>query len=278
MKAYARQFIYDWVPPAAIRAINSLLDLKRQAPYEFIAYEWPLDMQLLGWQANSVNETRERTWDKFLQLTEGQRPLGISENDLSFPMHISIDVHNLYLSFGYCLALACHNKQVLTILDWGGATGNYYIISKKLMPAVKFDYHCADLPSVCEIGRKLLPEVVFYESETWQEIHFDFVFSSSSLQYLKDWRSTVRALVQSSNRYMYITRMPFVVKGKSFVMLQRAKEYGTEYLGWVLNRQEFIRFVEQHGMKLVREFVNHRGPRIKGAPEQNLYMGFLFEK
>lgn len=278
MNAYARQFIFDWVPPAAIRAIKSLLDIKRQAPYEFIAYEWPLDMQLSGWQANSVNETRERTWDKFLQFMEGRGPLGISENDLLFPEYISINVHNLYLSFGYCLALACHNRQVLTILDWGGATGNYYIISKKLMPAVKFDYHCADLPAVCEIGRKLLPEVVFYESETWQKMHYDFAFSSSSLQYLKDWRPTVRALVKSANRYMYITRMPFVITGKSFVMLQRVKEYGTEYLGWVLNRQEFIQFVEQHGMKLVREFVNHSGPRIKGAPEQNLYMGFLFEK
>ena len=277
MKAYARQFIYDWVPPAAIRAINSLLDIIRPAPYEFIAYEWPYDMQLLGWQASSVHEIREQAWAKFLHSMEGKSPLGISKNDLLFPRHINIDTHNLYLSFGYCLGLACHNKQVLTILDWGGATGNYYIISKKLMPAVKFDYHCAELPSVCEIGRKLLPDVVFHESETWQEVHFDFVFSSSSLQYLKDWRPTVRALVQSSNRYMYICRMPFVVTGKSFVMLQRAKEYGTEYLGWVLNREEFIQFVEQHGMKLVREFVNNGGPRIK-APELNLYMGFLFEK
>jgi hypothetical protein len=197
MKAYARRFIYDWVPPAAIRAINSLRDIIRQAPYEFIAYEWPLDMQLSGWQANSVNETRERAWDKFLQLMEGQGSLGISENDLLFPEHISINVHNLYLSFGYCLALASHHKKVLSVLDWGGATGNYYIISKKLMPAVKLDYHCVDLPSVCKIGRKMLPEVAFYDNETWQKMHFDFVFSSSSLQYLKDWRTTVKALVQS---------------------------------------------------------------------------------
>ena len=267
----------DWVPPAAIRFARALLDIIRTAPYEFSGYSWPHDIQLKGWQA-AVQENREQVWQGFVASLAGNGPLGVSERELRFPYHVNINLQCLYLAFGYALGLACDSKQEVSVLDWGGGTGNYYLVSKALMPETTFTYHCADLPSACAYGRKLLPDVVFHESDTWQGTKFDLVFSSSSLQYLEDWRPTVESLIKSSNRYLFITRMPFVMTGESFVMIQRAACYGTEYLGWVLNRQEFIQFVEQQGMKLVRQIVNHAGPRIKKAPELNLYMGFLFEK
>jgi putative methyltransferase (TIGR04325 family) len=278
MNASTKDFIYNWIPPAAINVIKSLFDIFRPAPYEFVSYTWPQDWCLKGWQADGVHETREKEWQTFLSSMQGNGTLGISENELLFPKYVNTNLQSLFLSYGYCLGLACHNKQNVTVLDWGGATGNYYVVSRKLIPNVSLAYHCADLSSVCYTGRKLLPEVVFDDNETWRGMKFDFVFSSSSLQYLEDWRPTVAALIQSTNKYLYITRMPFILKGKSFVIIQRAVCYGTEYLGWVLNRHEFIQFVENRGMKLIRQFVNHAGPRIKGAPEQNLYMGFLFEK
>ncbi len=273
-----KNLVRDLVPPAAIRLANSILDIMRPSSYEFIGYSWPHGMPLKGWHSVKVQENRQQIWDTFLSSMEGNGFLGLSENALLSPRYVNIDLQNLYLSFGFILGLACQKKQSVTVLDWGGGAGNYYVISRKLFPKIIFNYHCADLPPACVTGRKLLPEVIFHDTETWMEMHFDLVFSSGSLQYLEDWRPTVAALIDSSNQYLYITRMPFVNTGRSFVMIQRAACYGTEYLGWVLNRQEFIQFVEQQGMKLIRQFVNHAGPRIKGAPEQNLYMGFLFEK
>lgn len=277
MKDHIRDFIYDWMPSAVIRSVKSLLASIRTAPYEFIGHKWPVNVVLRGWQANGVNKARETTWKHFSQSMEGTHPLGISETDLFSHHQINTDVQSLYLSFGYCLGLACHRKEALKVLDWGGGTGNYYIISRKLFPMVKFDYSSADLPSICKTGRTLLPNVTFYEDNSWYGKNFDFVFSSSSIQYLKDWRPTLRALIQSTCQYLYITRMPFVT-GRSFVFVERAKGYNTEYLGWAINKPEFVSFVKQNGMKLVREFVNHPGPLIKGAPERNLYMGLLFEK
>jgi putative methyltransferase (TIGR04325 family) len=278
MSIHIKNIARDWVPPAAIRIANTIIDVMRPSTYEFIGYSWPQGMQLKGWNADSVQENRQQSWDMFVSSMEETSLLGLSEDDLLFPRHINIDTQSLYLSFGYCLGLACQKKQTVSVLDWGGGVGNYYVISRKLFPEVIFTYHCADLPLACSMGRKLLPNVIFHDAETWNEMQFDLVFSSSSLQYLEDWRSTVDSLIKSSDNYLYITRMPFVIVGRSFVMIQRAVCYGTEYLGWVLNRDEFVQFVEQRGMKLVRQFVNHSGPRIKHAPEQNLYMGFLFEK
>lgn len=278
MIASVRSLVYDCVPPAAIRLANRILDMVRPAHFEFVGYTWSDRLPARGWEAEGVKQNRERTWNPFVSSLSRTTLLGISEEDLRFPRAVNTNLQSLYLSYGYCLGLACRHSSKAMVLDWGGSTGNYYLVSKQLLPEVDFTYRCAELPAACAIGRTLLPAVVFDEDESWKKLRFDFVFSSSALQYLDDWRPTVDALVQSSKRYLYITRMPFVITARSFVAIQRVKSYRTEYLGWVLNRSEFVQFIEGRGMRLVRQFVNHAGPRIRGAPEPNLYMGFLFEK
>jgi putative methyltransferase (TIGR04325 family) len=278
MKPRIRNFARDYLPPAAVRLASGLLDSFRGAAFQYVGSSWPRDLKLEGWAAEGVQDNREQTWRAFRSSIEDTTLLGISEASLRFPGVVSIDVQSLYLAYGYCLGLACRTKSNATVLDWGGSVGNYYLIARRLFPEVAFEYTSVDLPAACAAGRKLLSDVTFCDDSSWQSAEFDFVFSSSSLQYLEDWRPTVAALVQSSKRYLYITRMPFVISGKSFVALQRVKEYKTEYPGWILNRDEFVSYIEKHGMKLRTQFVNHGGPRIKDAPEENLYMGFLFER
>jgi len=67
----------------------------------------------------------------------------------------------------------------------------------------------------------------------------------------------------------------------SFVVLQRAgyHGYGTEYLGWVINRGEFLESAGQAGLDLVREFVIGYSHHVAGAPETPVAQsGFLFHK
>jgi hypothetical protein len=64
-----------------------------------------------------------------------------------------------------------------------------------------------------------------------------------------------------------------------FVVLQRAYDYGyrTEFLGWVLNRDELLRVAQHFGLSLVREF-NLPWPRaIDRAPETVGDSCFLFK-
>ncbi len=278
MNSKLKYLLLQWLPPGFINIGLSSLDLIRPANYEFVSYEWPKQMDLKGWQAKGVGEEAEKKWAHFLESMKGSQPLGIEKSWLEVPDLLKIHNHNLFISYAYCLSLACRNKCLVSVLDWGGGTGHYSVIAKSVIPDVEFDYHCVDLPSSCKVGRKLLPEVTFHDSDTWQHMTYDFVFSSSALQYLEDWRPTLQSLIKSTKRYLYITRMPFVNKARSFVVVQRVKEYGTEYLGWVLNKHEFIKFAEAQGLTLKREFVNYPGERIRQAPERNIHMGFLFEK
>ena len=74
-------------------------------------------------------------------------------------------------------------------------------------------------------------------------------------------------------------RLPSVLHANSYAFVQRPYVYGynTEYLGWCLNRDEFLQQASSAGMRLVREFVTGEQPFIDNAPEQCLYRGFLFE-
>ena len=66
--------------------------------------------------------------------------------------------------------------------------------------------------------------------------------------------------------------------GGSFVVLQRAYAYGydTEFLCWVLNRDELAAAAAAAGLELVREFVIGDAQYIRRAPAAVEVRGYLF--
>jgi hypothetical protein len=95
---------------------------------------------------------------------------------------------------------------------------------------------------------------------------------------MEDWQNLLQRLAGAARDYLYIAHLPSVQQAPSFVFVQRPYQYGynTEYLAWCLNRTEFLRTAECTGLALVREFVYGHRPFIHGAPEQNMYRGYLF--
>ena len=63
------------------------------------------------------------------------------------------------------------------------------------------------------------------------------------------------------------------------MVLQRAYRYGyaTEFLGWCLNRSEFLEYATRTlGLRLEREFLVDERVEPVGAPESAQFAGFLF--
>jgi hypothetical protein len=75
------------------------------------------------------------------------------------------DEHTQYILFGYVLALAARHKTKVSVLDYGGNLGDYYRLGRALVPDVKLDYHCKELPQVAEAGRRLTPEVTWHTDD-----------------------------------------------------------------------------------------------------------------
>ncbi|HEY7090275.1 MAG TPA: methyltransferase domain-containing protein [Tepidisphaeraceae bacterium] len=232
-----------------------------------------------GWDDRAIAEAQAKHWPTLARNVEGTGPLGVAH----FPWCLGREDrihHNIMMSYGYVLARAARNKDAISILDWGGGVGHYCLYSKALLPEVKFDYHCFDVPPMCEVGRKLLPEAHFYSEEAALEGKtFDLVISSSSLHYFENWREAAQKLAAASHDFLYVARLQTVFSAPSFVAVQHAdrKPYG-DLRGWCLNQGELVSCLSDAGMQLLREFVYAKSWAVRGAPEKAETRGFLFRR
>jgi putative methyltransferase (TIGR04325 family) len=281
MKRQLKEVIKLIIPPAIINIVSWLKNLgPSYIEWEYIPEGWDYAKrhpEIKGWNVSNVLETYKKKWPKFAAMVQGTGPLGVV-HESSLTTNEDIDSHNEMMAFGYVLALAARHKDRLSMLDWGGGIGHYYLLSQSLLPGVEIEYHCKDVPVLCEHGAKLFPKQHFYTDERCFERTYDFVLVSASIHYTEDWQTLLKYLAKVTSGYLYIANLPSVQKADSFVFVQRPYQYGynTEYLGWCLNRTEFLQTAKRAGLELVREFIYGHRPFIHGAPEQNRYRGYLF--
>jgi putative methyltransferase (TIGR04325 family) len=240
---------------------------------------WTTNEPASGWNQDSVAVAQEAHWPVLVRNLEGPGPLGVSHLPTR-TRRDSIDDHNIMMSYGYVLARAARSKRRISILDWGGGLGHYYLYSRSLLPEVAIDYHCFDVPVLCRVGRRLQPDVRFHtDANDLTGVTFDLVISSSSLHYFQDWRSVVDTLGRHTGAFLYIARLMTVPRAPSFVVRQYSREgYRTEFLIWFLNRVEVIECVQRCGLRFEREFVFAENWPVENAPEQGQCRGFLFQR
>ena len=235
-----------------------------------------------GWQAEEVAQSYLAKWPQFVEAVTGPGPLGVG-HEVPTGATISRDsipAQNVILAYAYALTRAAAGATALSVLDWGGALGHYYLLARRLFPDLELEYHCRELPAVCRVGRRVLPDVEFHDSDECLDRRYDLVVASNSLQYDEDWPARLGQLASAAQRRLFLTRVPIVRGAASFVTLQRAHAYGydTEYLGWVFNRQDLLVAAGGTGLALEREFTLASDWPIEGTPEAPSEAGFLFAR
>lgn len=245
--------------------------------YEALGSKWPLASDSNpGWEDSGIARTQASRWREWCDFCAGTGPLDIPHEAAS-PSSGDMQFHNIYMTFGYVLALASAGKKEMSILDWGGGLGHYSVLAEALLPDTTIEYHCKDLPAFCEQGAALLPEATFYTGDSCLQRTYDFVIASGSLQCSGNWEEILTGLAKAASGYLYVTRLPVLFESPSTVVRQRTREQGFsgELLGWFLNRQELLAASEAAGMRLVREFFLVQHPAVDGIAEQAQVRGFL---
>ncbi len=185
----------------------------------------------------------------------------------------------MLISFAYVLARAAQWRDRVSVLDWGGGLGHYAVVARAVLPGVGLDWHCREVASVARAGATVNPEVTFHDDDACLDRTYDLVLASSSLQYEPDWKALLRRLAAATSGLLLVTRLPVALEAPSFVILQRAQAYGyaTEYLGWVVSRQELLAEASAAGLVLDRDMLLDAWLSAAGAPEDPIgHRGLLF--
>lgn len=269
-----KQALRAVVPPALLELVD-----RHRSEWSYVGTDWP-DDAVNGWLDPSVAEVQKRHWPYLIDATTGTGPLGVSHLPWRTTRDDPAD-QNVTMSFGYALGLAARGKNRVSILDWGGGLGHYHLYARALLPMVEVDYSCFDLAPICETGAELQPSVRFLSDESdLRGRCFDFVLSSSSLHYSRDWPAVLKLLASTTGQYLYIARLQTIGVKDSFVVKQtpRTAGYAGAYLSWFINRAQLLRSTSECGLRLEREFVFDERWFVPGAPEQGRSWGFLLRR
>ncbi len=246
--------------------------------WEYVPEGWARPTK--GWEVDAVARAYREKWPAYRAAIEAPNPLGVHHETAQVSTG-DVSAHNMLVAFAYVVALAARGRDRLSVLDWGGGLGHYWALARSVVPDLELEYHVKETQAVCVDGHESAPEVVFHEDETCLERTYDLVVASSSLQYAEDWRRLLDRLAAAAGSYLYVARVPVALSAPSFVVLQRAYDYGyeTEYLGWVLNRHEFLAYAAGAGVTPAREFLLDAQFSAAGAPETPVeHRSFLFNR
>jgi len=231
-----------------------------------------------GWEVDAVVHRYVDRLPEFRSLAEGTGPVAVPLTPAVTVGANAVD-QNTLLVLAHALLWAARGRDGVAVLDWGGGFGYASFAARALLPDdVVLGYTCIDLPTIMDAARPIVPEVRFVDEDCAFASRYDLTMSSSAMQYAVDWPGLVARLAAATDRYLLLTDVPFVLHAPSFVVLQRTQTHGidTEYLGWVLNRQELVGTVEATGLHLVREYALGFRPRVHAAPERPRTGAFLF--
>ena len=265
-----------------LRANGRVVVLGRQPDWEVVPEGWrDDDARSRGWDHPSISATQAAKWNGFLAMVAGSSPLGVSPESPPGAAP-SASVHNTLITFAYVLARTALTVGTgrVSVLDWGGGLGQYYHVARAVLPEIELDYTVKDLPVMCRAARSLSPEVAFVEDESCLARGYDLVFASSVLHYARDWPAELARLAAAARQYLFITRLFTAAGVDTFVVVQRPHRHGyhTEYISWVLGRDEFLAAATAAGLALEREVLVDEAPRVQGAPAPVQVRGFLFRR
>ena len=268
-----------FIPPIVIKAAQWAKSLYRQPLLEYAPDGWQTQLDKdrhQGWNVDSVIDTEKAKWDRFCRNLKGPGPLGFSHEHSDLTVIHDTNFHNVHISYAYVLALTAHQKERISVLDWGGSLGHYYLVGKAVLPGVSLDYHVKEVPLMAKAGRQLNPDVNWYDDECCLEREYDLVMLNGSILYSKDWAEKLQKISLSAKKYLFLFRLPVVQNSPTFISIERL--HHSQMLHQQVNQAQLLAVAKKTGMSLVREFVVGTPPYIKNAPEQCQMRGWLLKK
>lgn len=271
-----------FLPPILAKGaskIRNLMGSGMRDSYEYCPDAWERvvrDGNKDGWNVERLVEDEKIRWNAFCCNTKGIGPVGFSHEYEDSSVVNSVYFHNVHMTFGYVLALTAMQRSTATVLDYGGSLGHYHVLAKALLPDLCLDYHVKEVPKMAAMGRRLNPEIHWYENDDCLNRSYDLIMSNGSLDYIQDWKECVRKFGKIASGYVLITRTKIVSNHPTFPAFH-CTPYG-KIAHWQINETELLNVARSSGLKIVRELVVGDPVYTRGAPDRCFLKGWLFRK
>ena len=276
-----RRLVRDMLPPLGVKGLWRVKERLKGHPIEWQVLPGGFDQarrdaKIKGWNEKVISEIYAGEMKEIRALLQQGIPIGL--NGLDKPAEVfALFLHNLALTWGWVVGRAAGQELQLSVLDWGGALGNYCVWAHQLRPDLTFDYTIKEVPVNVELGAQVTPEARFVSDvETALERQYDVVLAVASFHYEEHWRELLPRLLKSARKFVFINRIP-MTDGPPFVYVQRAYPWGynTEYPSWCFNYADFMSLVEECGWQLEQEVACGEVVEVTGASGPLIYRGFL---
>ena len=149
------------------------------------------------------------------------------------------------------------DKNFKTILDFGGGLGTHYELMRHcLKDEIDIDYHVVETENNVEEAVKLWENRIKFHSEINSSIKPDLCYSNSVLQYVEDWKGTIKSLIDLGPKLILLDDFP---GGdiQQFVSIQNY--YSHKMPCWFFNLPNAIKDIEDMGYDLVSK-TRYYGP------------------
>jgi putative methyltransferase (TIGR04325 family) len=138
------------------------------------------------------------------------------------------------------------SKESVSVLDFGGGTGNLHPIAQIIFPSKTFKWVVVETPELCSQAKKLISDAelqfVSSISEAGQNLsgEIDVAILGSSLQYTHEPLVVLKDILELSPNFIWITKTPFTDSNSPTQTFQRSrlKDNGPgKSLGRMSNRE-----------------------------------------
>lgn len=202
----------DFVPPIVVK-----LAKRKQSASLFTSYESALAACKSGYEEDDlVNVVYEKT-RRYRDILITQRPLVSEINSL-----------RTYTSVGLSLAIA--RKKELNVIDFGGACGAHYFLSKIVFgDRINLRWHVVETPKMVSKASGLSGlgdgQLKFFDDLQKAKSglgRVDLLFSSGALQYVPRPYEFLKQLTECRADNIFITRVGFSTLPKELVIVQKS--------------------------------------------------------
>ncbi len=137
-------------------------------------------------------------------------------------------------------------KESISVLDFGGGTGNLHPIAQIIFPNKTFKWVVVETPELCSQAKKLISdeelEFVTSISEATQNLsgQIDVAILGSSLQYTREPLVTLKELLELNPDFIWITKTPLTDSNYPIQTFQRSRLWDNgpgKSVGRISNRE-----------------------------------------